>query len=203
MYNGDVAVNDDGTVNEINGVNTLSVGDIVPREDGVNGEGVKGEDVNGGEGVNWNEGVPEMLSEWMEVRFVSGKEENGKDRKLEGKISAVGHRVRLNGQLEFVPDEDGSLAEVETTDGDLMYVRKDEIRGWRLADSGQTGAPAGRIAVSEEAVEDLSDGGEVDENGLPFVKTPDGNTIFGEIREESGLAAAPIKLSEGYQGEDG
>ena len=41
----------------------------------------------------------------------------------------------------------------------------------------------------------LSD--EVDENGRRFVVSDDGTTIFGEITEDSGLTAAPIKLSEG------
>lgn len=46
----------------------------------------------------------------------------------------------------------------------------------------------------------LSD--EIDENGRQFVVSDDGTTIFGEITEDSGLTAAPIKLSEGFQGED-
>ena len=41
----------------------------------------------------------------------------------------------------------------------------------------------------------LSD--EVDEDGSPFVKTSTGTTVFGEIREDSGLTPAPIKLSLG------
>lgn len=47
------------------------------------------------------------------------------------------------------------------------------------------------------------DNSELDENGRRFVLSSDGTTIFGEIREESGLSAAPIKLSEGYQDENG
>lgn len=42
-----------------------------------------------------------------------------------------------------------------------------------------------------------------DENGYPFVKAPDGTTDFGEVREDSGLTPAPIRLSEGYQDENG
>ena len=44
---------------------------------------------------------------------------------------------------------------------------------------------------------------EVDENGIPFVKAADGTTVFGEIREDSGLQPAPIRLSEGFQDADG
>ena len=42
---------------------------------------------------------------------------------------------------------------------------------------------------------------ENDENGRPFVLADDGTTSFGHIDEESGLTAAPIKLSEGFQDE--
>ena len=49
--------------------------------------------------------------------------------------------------------------------------------------------------------ENISD--DVDENGRPFVMSSKGSTVFGEIREDSGLPPAPIKLSEGYQDENG
>ena len=51
----------------------------------------------------------------------------------------------------------------------------------------------------------ISSGGnqEVDENGRPFIKANNGTTIFGEIREDSGLTPAPIKLSKGYQDSNG
>lgn len=38
---------------------------------------------------------------------------------------------------------------------------------------------------------------------MPFVVSENGTTSFGVIREESGLPSAPIKLSEGYQDENG
>ena len=44
---------------------------------------------------------------------------------------------------------------------------------------------------------------EMDENGHPFILASDGTSTFGNITEETGLAAAPIKLSEGFQSEDG
>ena len=44
---------------------------------------------------------------------------------------------------------------------------------------------------------------ELDENGCPFVLASDGTTIFGEIRADSGLQPAPIKLSRGIQDENG
>ena len=49
---------------------------------------------------------------------------------------------------------------------------------------------------------DLAEAGDVDENGHSFVKSSDGTTVFGEITEDSGLTAAPIKLSEGFNSTD-
>ena len=49
--------------------------------------------------------------------------------------------------------------------------------------------------VKKREVVRLSD--EIDENGRQFVLTHEGELAFGEINEETGLAAAPILLSEG------
>lgn len=43
----------------------------------------------------------------------------------------------------------------------------------------------------------LADEQEFDENGRQFVKSKDGTTVFGEVGEDSGLTAAPIRLSVG------
>ena len=56
-------------------------------------------------------------------------------------------------------------------------------------------APAAEEAVAESE--------ETDENGIRFVKSESGTTVFGNIHEESGLSPAPIKLSEGFQDENG
>ena len=61
---------------------------------------------------------------------------------------------------------------------------------------GETSSTAGR---QQGAVEEK----EVDENGIPFVLSPDGTTVFGEVRENSGLPEAPIKLSLGFHDKDG
>ena len=55
----------------------------------------------------------------------------------------------------------------------------------------------------EQRQSDTTSSEEVDENGIPFVKAADGTTVFGEIREDSGLQPAPIRLSEGSQDADG
>ena len=61
----------------------------------------------------------------------------------------------------------------------------------------------GNISDTSRRQQSYSPQEEIDENGHPFVVSSDGTTSFGEIREESGLPAAPIKLSEGYQDENG
>lgn len=86
------------------------------------------------------------------------------------------------------------------------------IPGGTAENAGQPGIQPGNGVQSNgspSAVAQSSSGGveansaEKDENGIPFVLSENGTTSFGEIREESGLTAAPIKLSEGYQDEKG
>lgn len=55
---------------------------------------------------------------------------------------------------------------------------------------------------SDQRQGDLAETGDVDENGHPFISSSDGTTVFGEITEDSGLTAAPIKLSEGFNNTD-
>lgn len=53
------------------------------------------------------------------------------------------------------------------------------------------------IAEEEREGRKKRDDREQDDNGHPFVVSSDGTTTKGEITENTGLAAAPIKLSEG------
>ena len=55
---------------------------------------------------------------------------------------------------------------------------------------------------SDKRQGDLAETGDVDENGHPFISSSNGTTVFGEITEDSGLKAAPIKLSEGFNNTD-
>ena len=61
----------------------------------------------------------------------------------------------------------------------------------------------GRIGERQGNQEKTEESSELDDNGIPFVKSSNGTTIFGEIRDDSGLTPAPIKLSEGFQDENG
>lgn len=55
---------------------------------------------------------------------------------------------------------------------------------------------------SEQQQGNLAETRNVDGNGHPFVLSSDGTTVFGEITADSGLTAAPIKLSEGFNRKD-
>lgn len=67
-------------------------------------------------------------------------------------------------------------------------------RGGGASSDNRASGAVGNLQPVEERKE-----GEVDEHGVPFVKTADGTTVFGEITGDSGLPAAPIKLSTGFQ----
>ena len=65
-------------------------------------------------------------------------------------------------------------------------------------------AEAERIAAEKaEEARVEAERKERDENGQPFVVSSDGTTTFGEITEDTGLTAAPIKLSEGVADKKG
>ena len=93
-----------------------------------------------------------------------------------------------SGRSEVRPGFDGGAAAAEGAGG----------QGLRPAGAGAEQADA---AAAGDGAASVS--AELDENGHPFVLSKDGTTTFGEIREESGLQSAPIKLSRGFQGEDG
>ena len=67
--------------------------------------------------------------------------------------------------------------------------------------SGKDAARLGGETSGNLSKKEVVSSEENDENGRPFVLADDGTTSFGHIDEESGLTAAPIKLSEGFQDE--
>ena len=70
-------------------------------------------------------------------------------------------------------------------------------RGGGTKNAGSAGGEKGNLPPTEGREE--SEENELDENGRPFIKAENGTTVFGEITDDSGLTAAPIKLSEGFQ----
>lgn len=93
-----------------------------------------------------------------------------------------------SGRSGVIPGFDGGAAAAEGAGGQGL---RPGGAGAEQADAVAAGDGAGTVST------------ELDENGHPFVLSKDGTTTFGEIREESGLQSAPIKLSRGFQGEDG
>lgn len=92
------------------------------------------------------------------------------------------------GRSEVRPGFDGGVAAAEGAGGQGL---RPGGSGAEQADAAAAGDGAGAVST------------ELDENGHPFILSKDGTTTFGEIREGSGLQSAPIKLSRGFQSEDG
>lgn len=71
---------------------------------------------------------------------------------------------------------------------------------WRAAEQAAADEQARKEREQTEVNAPLSD--EVNKFGVPFVLSSDGTTTFGEVAVESGLKAAPIKLSLGENSVD-
>ena len=91
---------------------------------------------------------------------------------------------------------------------DAQSAGQSPTSGGAMSDIGQgnVGLSSGEAGTQVSEIQtpvgtNLSD--EADENGYHFVKSANGTSIFGEVRKDSGLTPAPIKLSEGYQDENG
>lgn len=90
-----------------------------------------------------------------------------------------------------------AIAEVENR-------RKAEVEAKVKAAEEEAKAKAKAKAEEERtALKGVNLSEEKDENGNSFVVSSDGTTTFGEVRDKSGLPAAPIKLSVGYQDKNG
>ena len=110
---------------------------------------------------------------------------------------APGVAVRVGGVAGVATSfpEDGKVI-VETEDGKILPYDESEVEV-----VGETTETTG---TTETTMSDGSnESAEVDDNGRPFIVSSNGTTTFGEITEDTGLPSAPIKLSEGYQDENG
>lgn len=88
-----------------------------------------------------------------------------------------------------------AIAEVEN-------IRKAEVEAKVKAAEEEAKAKA-KAEEERTALKGVNLSEEKDENGNSFVVSSDGTTTFGEVRDKSGLPAAPIKLSVGYQDKNG
>lgn len=88
-----------------------------------------------------------------------------------------------------------AIAEVENS-------RKAEAEAKAKAEEEEAKAKA-KAEEERTALKGVNLSEEKDEKGNSFVVSSDGTTTFGEVRDKSGLPAAPIKLSVGYQDKNG
>ena len=98
---------------------------------------------------------------------------------------------------EGVVESEAALGSGETEAGEHPLSSEDIEVGKLSVNDGR--GDKGHIG---ERQGNLAKAGDVDENGHPFIPSSDGTTVFGEITEDSGLTAAPIKLSEGFNKTD-
>lgn len=138
------------------------------------------------EKLNANPGT--SVAKYKEQRAaIEAKQKEAESKKkyweeVANRQSAIESEVAAAEEAGRTASDDAVVGEVEQ-----------EINDGRGSDGSLAGREQGDLAQAEE----------IDENGYPFVKANDGTTSFGEIREESGLQPAPIRLSEGFQDEDG
>ena len=129
---------------------------------------------------------------------VPGRSIPGIDRKSEpeGGLSVVSGEKAVEGGVQ------GGVRQGDGVDAEVGGGGKERIAGKErdgLRNNDQRG-----IEIRTDARKgDLAQIGETDQNGYPFVINSDGEIVFGEIGEDTGLTPAPILLSEGYQDENG
>lgn len=117
----------------------------------------------------------------------------------------------LNTIFEQIINDYERRAETESTgstEGQTDSEQGNTVQPERESDNeGRTGEveeqpePANKTDGESSSVVPEPEG-TVDNNGYPFLKSSNETTIFGEIREETGLTPAPIKLSEGFNRKD-
>ena len=103
-------------------------------------------------------------------------------------------------EAERIAAEERERAEAE--EKTRIEAEKKEAERIAAEKAEEARVEAERKAEEERKTEE-EERKERDENGQPFVVSSDGTTTFGEITEDTGLTAAPIKLSEGVADEMG
>lgn len=132
------------------------------------------------------------------------------EEELDNMFSSVSDE-ELNTIFEQINDDYERRNETESagsTQGQADSKQGDEILP--ASESDNTGAGEESREQPERTAETDGESGSVvpepeggvDNNGYPFLKSSNETTIFGEIREETGLTPAPIKLSEGFNRKD-
>ena len=128
-------------------------------------------------------------------------------RSIKENEAAVAEAQRVVDAWKAIVGEKGRREEAAKAEAERIATEKAEAE--RKAAEERERAEAeeeARVEAERKAVEERKtkeERKERDENGQPFVVSSDGTTTFGEITEDTGLTAAPIKLSEGVADEKG
>ena len=95
--------------------------------------------------------------------------------------------------------EEAAKAEAERIATEKAEAERKAAEERERAEAEEEARVEAERKAEEERKTEEEERKERDENGQPFVVSSDGTTTFGEITEDTGLTAAPIKLSEGFQ----
>ena len=99
--------------------------------------------------------------------------------------------------------EEAAKAEAERIATEKAEAERKAAEERERAEAEEEARVEAERKAEEERKTEEKERKERDENGQPFVVSSDGTTTFGEITEDTGLTAAPIKLSEGVADEKG
>lgn len=135
------------------------------------------------------------------IEYVSGEiaDEIQLIREEQSEIGAILAQNK-NSDEKIERNDEGGTGGLREGSGQLLP----EEQSIQAGGTGRTeeGYSAADLSLnSEDGIAQESASGEIDENGKLFVLSSDGTTTFGVIPKETGLAPAPIKLSEGFQNE--
>ena len=105
--------------------------------------------------------------------------------------------------VEKARREEAAKAEAERIATEKAEAERKAAEERERAEAEEEARVEAERKAEEERKTEEEERKERDENGQPFVVSSDGTTTFGEITEDTGLTAAPIKLSEGVADEMG
>lgn len=138
------------------------------------------------------------------VEYVNGEivDENRSIKEEQEEIDAILAQNKNKQNEEIERNDQGRTGGLRER-SDQLLQEEQPVQTGRVGEIEQKHAGIDGGVDLTDGVTQESASGEIDENGYPFVVTPDGSSIFGNIKPETGLLPAPIKLSDGFQAEDG
>ena len=139
---------------------------------------------------------------WDGLVEMSGNEETA-HRVAEASLANAEKKLKaakaLKEKGEKSHREEAAKAEAERIATEKAEAERKAAEERERAEAEEEARVEAERKAEEERKTEEEERKERDENGQPFVVSSDGTTTFGEITEDTGLTAAPIKLSEGFQ----